>query len=230
MPLSIVRITGSLDVRFLCDHNDVPISLPPADLKLIQIVDAALADAVQRSGHWLVCRPGCTQCCIGPFPISQLDVARLQAGIAELERTDPARAANVRNRTRDSVSRLTPAFPGDPLTGILAEGDTAQTAFDDFANDEPCPVLDPTTGTCDLYAYRPMTCREFGPPVRIDDAGENAFSVCELCFQGARAEEVAACEMVPDPDGLEAQLIEELEASGHRGQTIVAFALLPERR
>ena len=100
-----------------------------------------------------------------------------------------------------------------------------RAAFDDFADDEPCPALDPETGTCDLYAHRPMTCREFGPPVRIEAGGANAFSVCELCFQGATPEEVAACEMVPDPDGLEAELIEELEQHGHRGQTIVAFAL-----
>jgi len=188
-------------------------------------VDAALADAVQRSGHWLVCRPGCTQCCIGPFPISQLDAARLQAGFAELERTDPARAARVRTRTEAAIRRLTPTFPGDPGIGILAEHDSAQSAFDEFANDEPCPALDPESGTCDLYAYRPITCREFGPPVRIEDEGPMAFSVCELCFQGASPEEVAACEMVPDRDGLEAQLIEELENAGHTGQTIVAFAL-----
>jgi Fe-S-cluster containining protein len=196
--------------------------LPSADSRLLQIVDAALADAAQRSGHWLVCRPGCTQCCIGPFPISQLDVARLQDGLAALERTDPDRAVRIRARARDAVARLRPAFPGDAETGILNEDDAAQNAFDQFADDEPCPVLDPITGTCDLYAHRPMTCREFGPPVRI----EAGLSICELCFQGAKAEEIAACEMIPDPDGLEAELLDELERrSGAHGQTIVAFAL-----
>ena len=202
----------------LMQHRPNP-PLPIRDRELIQIVDAALADAVQRSGHWLVCRPGCTQCCIGPFPISQLDAARLQAGLASL---DPDRADRVRARARNAIARLAPAFPGDAETGLLA-GD--QSAFDDFANDEPCPALDPATGTCDLYAHRPMTCREFGPPVRLEDQGPNAFSVCELCFQGATPQEVAACELIPDPDGLEPQLIEELEDSGHVGQTIVAFAL-----
>lgn len=200
-------------------------SLPSADRRLVQIVDAALADATQRSGHWLVCKPGCTQCCIGPFPISQLDAGRLQAGLAALAHTDPQRAARVRQRAQASVARLTPAFPGDSTTGILAEDDAAQSAFDGFANDEPCPALDPDTGTCDLYSHRPITCREFGPPVRIEDEGPNALSVCELCFHGASPEEVAACEMIPDPDGLESQLIAQLEAEGLRGQTIVAFAL-----
>ena len=199
--------------------------LPARDRELVQIVDAALAEAVQRSGAWLVCRPGCTHCCHGPFPISQLDVARLQAGMAELERTDPDRASRVRSRAYDSVARLTPNFPGDPETGILHEDDGAQLAFDEFADDEPCPALDPASGTCDLYEYRPMTCREFGPPVRVENEGQQGFSVCELCFQGATPQEVAACEMVPDPDELEPRLIEELEKEGYQGQTSVAFAL-----
>ena len=203
------------------------VRLPNADSRLVQIVDAALADAVQRSGPWLVCRPGCTQCCLGPFPISQLDAARLQAGLDALDRSDPARAERVRRRAAEYVERLSPAFPGDPQTGILDEADAAQLAFDQFADDEPCPALGPESGACDLYAHRPITCREFGPPVRIEDEGPNAFSVCELCFQGASVDEVAACEMVSDPDGLEADLIEKLEKEGHRGQTIVAFALRP---
>jgi Fe-S-cluster containining protein len=205
-------------------HSQNP-SLPVRDRQLIQIVDAALADAVERSGAWLVCRPGCTQCCHGPFPISQLDVARLQAGLAELEVSDSQRAARVRARAHESVVRLTPEFPGDPDTGILAEDDAAQLAFDEFANEEPCPALDPATGTCDLYAHRPMTCREFGPPVRIEEGGQEGFSVCELCFHGATPEQIAACEMVPDPEDLEPKLIEELNRQGYKGQTIVAFAL-----
>ena len=52
-----------------------------------------------------------------------------------------------------------------------------------------------------------MTCRVFGPPVRSDEG----LGVCELCYHGATAEEIAACEMVPDPEGLEAVLVEEVE-------------------
>jgi len=200
--------------------------LPVGDSQLVHIVDAALVDAVQRCGDWLVCRPGCTQCCIGPFPISQLDVARLQAGLAELDRTNSDRAARVRARAYAAVGRMRASFPGDPETGILSQDIAAQAAFDEFANDEPCPALDPASGTCDLYAHRPMTCREFGPPVRVEDAGESGLSVCELCFHDAKPEEIAACEMTPDPDRLEGELIEQLERKGYRGQTIVAYALL----
>lgn len=198
--------------------------LPARDNELIQIVDAALADATRRSGDWLVCRKGCTQCCMGAFAINQLDAARLREGLATLELHDPERASRIRERARQSVARIAPDFPGDSSTGLLAEDQGSEDRFLDFANNEPCPVLDPETGACDLYAWRPLTCRVFGPPVR--SGAEGGLGVCELCFHGASAEEIAACEMQVDPDDLEPGLLEELEKStGVRGKTIVAFSL-----
>ena len=197
---------------------------PARDGELIQIVDAALADATRRSGDWLVCRKGCTQCCIGAFAINQLDAARLREGLATLELHDPERAARIRERARQSVARISVDFPGDASTGLLAEDQSSEERFLDFANDEPCPVLDPETGACDLYASRPLTCRVFGPPVR--SGPEGGLGVCELCFHGASAEEIAACEMQVDPDNLEPELLEKLEKStGAHGKTIVAFAV-----
>jgi Fe-S-cluster containining protein len=197
-------------------------SLPAGDQKLVQIVDAALTDATRRSGPWLVCRPGCTQCCVGVFAINPLDVARLKSGLAQLERRDRARAAAVRERSREVAARLTSDFPGDPRTGILAEDAASQARFEDFANDEICPVLDPSTGLCDLYESRPLTCRTFGPPVR----SEGGLGVCELCYHGASDQEIAACEMEVDPDDLEGRLLKQVEAKTvARGQTIIAFAL-----
>jgi len=197
-------------------------TLPSGDRKLIQIVDSALAEATRKSGDWLVCRPGCTQCCLGAFAINQLDALRLRRGLADLEVRSPERAARVRERARESVARLSQGFPGNPTTGLLDEGAEAEQRFADFANDEPCPVLDPETGLCDLYESRPMTCRVFGPPLRSEDG----LGVCELCFQGASDQEIAAFEMKPDPEDLEADLLNELESkTGAHGQTIVAFCL-----
>jgi Fe-S-cluster containining protein len=195
---------------------------PHRDQALIQIVDSALADATRRSGKWLACRPGCTQCCVGVFAINQLDAERLRQGLRILKESAPENAARVRQRARDTVSRLSKDFPGDPNTGLLHEGEEAERRFAEFANDEPCPALDPKTGLCELYEARPMTCRVFGPPVRSEDG----IGVCELCFQGATDEQIAACEMNADPEDLESALVEELEkATGARGQTIVAFCL-----
>jgi Fe-S-cluster containining protein len=195
------------------------------DQKLIQIVDAAFADAARRSGEWLLCKPGCSQCCHGVFAINQLDAARLKAGLAELTRSEPDRATRVRQRAAESLQRLRPHFPGDPGTGILHEGADADERFSDFANDEPCPALDPATGTCDMYSARPMTCRVFGPPLRSEDG----LGVCELCFHGASTKQIAACELIPDPDDLESRVLSRLEsATGRSGSTIVAECLARE--
>lgn len=204
-------------------HSRFPSS---GDRKLIQIVDAAIDDVARRSGKWLVCGPGCTQCCIGAFPINQLDASRLRRGLADLEIKSPERAARIRQRSREAVARLASDFPGDPETGILDEGNEAAQRFSDFANDEPCPVLDPETGMCELYESRPMTCRVYGPPV----SSEDGLGVCELCFKGATNEEIAACEMKPDPDDLESALLKTIEKrTGIRGDTIIAFCLASDR-
>jgi Fe-S-cluster containining protein len=191
---------------------------------LIQIVDAALARATRRSGAHLACRVGCTQCCTGVFAISQQDAARLRQGLEFLAQADASRAARIRMRVAASVQRLQANFPGDPATGILAEDDDSRTYFDEsFANDEVCPVLDPATGACDLYASRPVLCRTFGPPMRDEDGN---LAACELCYTTATVEEIEACEINPAVPALEESSNEAFNAE-HRveGETIVTFAL-----
>jgi len=189
---------------------------------LFSILDAALASTTERSGNHLACRPGCHQCCVGVFAISQFDAEQLREGLA-MARADVAQ--RIRTRAAQSRTRLLAGFPGDPVTGLLFTEPQHEEAFADFANDEPCPVLDPDTGTCDLYAFRPVQCRTFGPPVRDED---DHLTVCELCFVDAPAEEVARCEMDQSWRQQEEALIENAEQqSALFGPTLVAFALAP---
>jgi Fe-S-cluster containining protein len=210
--------------------------LPAKDRELVQIVDAALAVAAERAGEWLVCRLGCTQCCYGAFAINALDALRLGAGMDALRDADPARAAAIERRARAWIAEHGQEFPGDRETGALGTSDEERERFEGFANEAACPALDPETGRCDVYAWRPMTCRVFGPPVRMDaengkamQAEDHEFSVgavalghCELCFEGASASEIAACEMTV-PHEMEAEALAEIEGNG---ETVVAFALL----
>jgi len=190
---------------------------------LIQIVDAAVADAYQRGGSHLVCHPGCSQCCIGVFPIAHEDAARLREGLTALGQTDPQKAVRIHKRVADSLTRLDPWFPGDLSTGILNQDHEAAILFEEFANDEPCPALDPDHGTCDLYEHRPILCRTFGPPMRTE---ENNLATCELCFIHATTDEIAACELDPT-------ILAQEETSNQafndthklHGQTLIAYAL-----
>lgn len=142
------------------------------DRELVQIVDAALAEAARKAGSWLACRPGCCECCRGPFAISRRDAVRLRQSLAGLEVGDPPRAARLRSRV------------------AACQG----------GEDDPCPALDPTAGTCDLYEARPLTCRTFGPAIRFGDGG---VGVCELCFTGASDDQIADCAVELDSALLE---------------------------
>jgi Fe-S-cluster containining protein len=194
--------------------------LPAGDRELVQIVDAALADAARRAGPWLVCRLGCTQCCVGAFAINALDVLRLRQGMAELRKSEPALAAEIERRAKGWIAEHGSDFPGDAVSGVLGKSDSEQERFEEFANEAVCPALDPATGRCDVYAWRPMTCRVFGPPVRMGEG--DALGHCELCFHGASEDEVEACEMLVRHE-LESELIEE---TGSQADTVVAYALL----
>ncbi len=193
--------------------------LPAGDSQLIQIMDSALADAARRAGQWLACRPGCTQCCHGVFAINALDAARLSTGMDALERDDPRRAEAIRSRAAAWIAEYGGAFPGNAETGVLGTTEEEQEQFEEFANEAPCPALNPETGLCDVYEWRPMTCRVFGPPVRMGEG--DALGCCELCFVGASEDEIAACEMEV-PHEREEQLLEQ---AGEAGETVVAYAI-----
>lgn len=197
--------------------------LPARDAQLVHIVDVALADAARRAGDFLACRIGCTQCCHGAFAINALDAARLREGMSSLRTTNPALAAEIERRARGWIAKYGADFPGDSEAGVLGTSEADQASFEDFANDAACPALDPSTGRCDVYAWRPMTCRVFGPPVRsANENGAEGLGHCELCFIGASPEQVAACEM-PVPHELEAELLDEINSTA---ETVVAFALI----
>lgn len=194
-----------------------------ADRRLLAVLQAAMDEAARRAGPHLACRPGCTGCCHGPFPIHRLDARRLAEGLAELTREDAARAAAVAGRARAQIERLIEGFPGDPETGILDDGEDAQEAFFTRHAALPCPALHPATGLCELYPHRPSTCRTFGPPVRI---GEADLPPCDLCFLEAAPEEVERCRVEPDPDGLEDRLVARL---GEDRETLIAFVLAEKK-
>jgi len=181
---------------------------------------ASFGEAAERAGEHLLCKPGCSQCCHGAFVLSPLDALRLRAGMDILRATDANLAREVEHRASMWMVEHETGFPGDFQTGILGNSQEDRERFENFANEAPCPALDTETGRCDVYAWRPLTCRLFGPPVRMGD-GE-ALAHCELCFKGASEAEVAACEMEV-PFELEGEILVEVPL---KSETVVAFALL----
>jgi Fe-S-cluster containining protein len=198
-------------------------SLLRADRDLLESVDGSIASAARRAGEHLVCRAGCSECCIGPFPINRLDAWRLEEGMAALKQRDPARASAVRERARRTVAAFAPTFPGDPETGRLSGKEAAEDRFFEAQSAVPCPVLDPATQTCDLYEHRPLSCRTYGPPVTF---GGEKLPPCRLCFTAAAPQAVEECRVVPDRHGLERAILDRMKRDGgDDGETIIAWAV-----
>lgn len=196
--------------------------LPDADSELLARMDAAWSSAAAKASAHLACRPGCTECCHGAFSIHALDAARLRHGLQQLRQSDPSAAAKITQRAQDWIATYGADFPGDVSTGRLGDSEEDREKFEDFAPDAPCPVLDPQTGHCQLYAARPMTCRLFGPPVwQQAPDGQSGLGCCELCFTQAMPDEMAACAMEV-PHDLESQILNTLP---EHYETIIAFAL-----
>ncbi len=200
----------------------LPADLAAADAELVAGFDATLRRGEARAAHHLACRPGCTECCRGTFDITALDAARLVRGLAELAGSAPAATRAVRERASAQWLAMAPAFPGDATSGVLASHDGARTRFVARFSELACPALDPGSGACALYRWRPLSCRTFGLPVRF---GTHALAPCTRNFTRAGDAEVAAATVEPDPGDREGALLAEAERRGTAGDTTVCAAI-----
>lgn len=184
-------------------------------------MDAAQEEAQRRAGAHLHCRAGCFGCCIGPFPVTLLDAARLQEGLRQIE---PEKAAAVRARAAESVALLRGLdYPGDKASGLLDESIAGEVLFRPEFLSMPCPALDLESGRCELYTHRPAACRTYGPAIRLD--GER-LPHCPLNYAEATAEQIEAFRVDVDTrESGQAALSEFIEGGGKPGQTVIAYAL-----
>jgi Fe-S-cluster containining protein len=196
----------------------VPGEIAAADEHLVLAYDEVIGEGERRAARHLACRVGCTACCIGPFDITVLDAARLTRGLARLASEVPSAARALRRRASEQWRSMVSGFPGDARTGVLAADEEArQTFFERFAS-APCAVLDPSTGACSLYAWRPLSCRSFGLPVRL---GGQTLPPCVLNFTEATAAEIEAATVEPDANDLEGGLLARCTA----GDTVICAVL-----
>jgi len=132
----------------------------------------SLAPLYRNTDHWfqrasasllgeVPCRLGCTSCCIGPFPITLLDIQTLQQGLDVLP---PDHRQRIIQRASEQTAAMEAAFPQLTHTTFLdtwsdQEIDRLVKEFDN----RPCPALE-ADGRCGLYDYRPLVCRSMGIP------------------------------------------------------------------
>ncbi len=155
--------------------------------------------------------------------MTRLDLWRLRRGMARLRVDNPEKATAIAERARRAVAELRDGFPGNESTGKLDDNVTRLDRFFEGHSDLACPVLDPETGRCELYVARPVACRTYGPPIGF---GAQLAPHCELCFQGADADEIERCRMRPDREGIEARAQAAAGAGADEPwDTLIAYAV-----
>ncbi|MGH7217122.1 MAG: YkgJ family cysteine cluster protein [Nitrospiraceae bacterium] len=139
----------------------------------------------QKTDHWfqraadtllgeVPCRLGCTSCCIGPFPITLLDIHTLRQGLAALP---PEHRHRIEQRAIEQTAAMETAFSQLTHTDLLddwsdQEIDRLVTEF----HHHPCPALE-TDGRCGIYQHRPLACRSMGIPTEDRGLAQGA---CEV--------------------------------------------------
>jgi len=181
----------------------------------LRILDDGLTEARRLAGEGCACRPGCFGCCLGPFPITMHDAARLRRGLAAMEELEPARAARMRERASEAMEGMRDGFPGDWPSGALdparADGELYARRYEMI----PCPALQLETGECELYDSRPVACRTFGLAVRV---GSVDLHPCRLNYAGLANEEI-------ERRRVELDVRPGAAADPEAGQTVVAAVL-----
>jgi Fe-S-cluster containining protein len=98
--------------------------------------DARARALASERAHW-PCRRGCDHCCrhlAAPLPVSDAEWRYLWEGFLALD-------AQTQAAVRERVAQQAEAGAARPYT---------------------CPLLDPATGACSVYAHRPLACRTYG--------------------------------------------------------------------
>lgn len=120
------------------------------------------------------CGQGCCACCVGIFPITRLDAQELRRGLHALS---PTQKDTIITRAAGQVGLIEASHPRLRLTPCLDEwADTTIDAMVEQFAHLPCPALG-NDGSCQIYAFRPITCRTMGIPGESDGLVHGACTI-----------------------------------------------------
>jgi Fe-S-cluster containining protein len=139
----------------------MPAAEPSIPARLARKTDEWFARAQSALLGQVPCRPGCSHCCIGPFPITLLDVHLLQEGLSHLPANQRER---MEGRACSQAVAIEAAYPQLLKSRFLDHWpDTDIDRLVSQFHRAPCPALG-EDGLCGIYEYRPLTCRSMGIP------------------------------------------------------------------
>ena len=175
---------------------------PAVYRELLERLDEWFEEGRRHARGLLPCRCGCSACCHGPFDVSVADVELL---LDAVRRLPPDEAAEVRGRALallDKMEALEPDWRAPHA--VLDLGDQRFDRLVETLAEQPCPLLD-DSGSCRIYADRPLVCRLIGLSM-ITPAGRVIQNTCPIQQQFP-----GYADLPPSPFDLEELEVAELE-------------------
>ena len=175
---------------------------PVAYRELLERLDEWFEEGRRHARGLLPCRCGCSACCHGPFDVSVADVELL---LDAVRRLPPDEGAEVWGRARallDKMEALEPDWRAPHA--VLDLGDHRFDRLVETLTEQPCPLLD-DSGSCRIYADRPLVCRLIGLSM-ITPAGRVIENTCPIQQQFP-----GYADLPPNPFDLEELEVAELE-------------------
>lgn len=135
--------------------------------KLVAAADAAFERVKESHAACVRCKEGCADCCHALFDLTLIEALylnhRFNQKFQGVEKADLEQKANRADRALSRIKRKAyqDLVAGKPEAEILA----------DLARERVrCPLLT-DQDLCELYEYRPLTCRFYGIPTAIGGQG-----------------------------------------------------------
>jgi len=126
---------------------------------LVDKADVAFRDMQKEHGSCMKCEPHCSDCCHAVFGLFLIEAGYLKEHFDRLA-DEEKRAALLRcEEAGKSLERLQNMIQAH-------EGDPQMQAYVISRERIPCPLLNEQQD-CILYAHRPITCRVYGIPTKI---------------------------------------------------------------
>jgi Fe-S-cluster containining protein len=126
---------------------------------LVDKAEAAFQGMQKDHSSCIKCEPHCSDCCHAIFGLFLIEAGYLKEHLDELT-NEEKRAALLRcEEAEKSLERLQKMLQAH-------EGDPQMQAYIMSRERIPCPLLNENQD-CILYSYRPITCRVYGIPTKV---------------------------------------------------------------
>jgi len=134
---------------------------------LLQMADDVFARMKREFPDEVRCRTGCADCCYALFDLTVIEALYINQKFQhELSADQKERLLEKANRADRSIHKIKKTAYKE-----LKAGKSENEILTDLAKERiRCPLLNDQE-LCDLYRYRPITCRFYGVPTCIGGAG-----------------------------------------------------------